>query len=136
MNLEVFKRNVQLFKLGIAKLEDDDKKVYGFLIENLSGLSVYKVYKDSYFLYFGKSTNSIVLRYDSIAKSVCFNHDMTYGSMGLNKLTPYMDFDGVKSIISWWVGLSFNLKIENIEDSWFEVDSHALKPYHDLIEQL
>jgi len=65
MDIGIFKRNIQLYKLGIGELGVDEQKLYDFLTENLWNIDTYISNEYPEMLYFGKNRRSIILCYDS-----------------------------------------------------------------------
>jgi len=65
INIDIFKRNVSLHKLGIGELSDVELKLYCFFKEHISDLKPF--YSDNYIncVFWGKSKEEIVLVYDS-----------------------------------------------------------------------
>jgi len=107
MNLEIFKRNLQLYKLGIAELEGNEKKIYNFLMDNLFGLNTYITDEAPDYSYFGKSTNEIVLRY-SLKNELLLVKYSNIWSFFNNDL--YMDNDNIEELMEWWVEHTLSLK--------------------------
>jgi len=107
MNIEIFKRNIQLSKLGIAELDNFEKKAYDFLVDKLTGLCTYTSDKKPGILYFGKNTDNIVLIYDS--QKECLHVDdykiWSFFERGLS-----IDYTDTQSLMEWWVGLDLDLK--------------------------
>jgi len=111
MIVKKFKRNVQLHKLGIAELEDNEKKVYVFLINNLTNLNSYVSDEYPYIIYFGKSRESTVLMYNSTSGYLWVSNDKVWFYFS-NILS--MKFFVIKLLIDWWVDITLNLKPKDI----------------------
>ena len=110
MNIDIFKRNVSLLKLGISKLEGEEKIIYEFLINKLSGLNTYvKGDNRSDWVYFGKNEISLVLRYSSSDKTLWIENKIRicFELQSLN-------YNDIESLIIWWVGLTLDLKPKGI----------------------
>jgi len=107
INIQIFIRNVQLAKLGIAELEGFEKKTYEFLIENLSNLNTYICKRYPNNLYFGKSPNEIVLDYDSEYGYIWADEEEIWLFFKLDINMSYYDFS---TLIKWWVERIFNIK--------------------------
>jgi len=122
MDVEIFKRNVQLAKLGIAELEGTEKRLYKLLLNTLSELNVYTSDETTDYLYFGKSTSKIVLYYDSKEEALFVHFNRIWR---LFRDALLNDFK-IQMIISWWVGLTLGLKTKDIAytmnfmDDYFE----------------
>ena len=107
MNIEIFKRNISLYKLGIAELDNSERIIYEFLIENLSGLNTYISDKYPDDLYFGKSEKDIILYYDTKNEWLRVKYDNIW-SFFKNDLM--MEYDNIQSLTKWWVDVTLNLK--------------------------
>jgi len=130
MNIEKFKRNIQLHKLGIGKLNRKEQKVYNFLANKLKGLCVYKSDKEPNFLYFGKNDDIIVLVYNSNDETLYVDDDEIYTSLEFKTSIQYYD---IEPLIRWWVDLVLNLKPKHILPrdirAWFLLDgAFSFKP--------
>jgi len=119
MNTEVFKRNVQLSKLGISELDNVEKKVYEFLVNNLTGLCAYTSDKKLGILYFGKSADNIVLCYNLKEEVLHVDYNIIWSFFKYNLSIESFDID---SLIKWWVGMTLNSKPKHI--------SFGLTPYN------
>jgi len=131
MDIKIFKRNIQLSKLGINELDKDEKKVHDFLMENLSGLNVY-LFKDiPSEIYYGKSIHEIVLCHDLLDEYLLVNDDKIWNFF---KNELHMNEYNIVSIISWWLSdIILNLDPDGILESSFEfIDRNRfdLKPIY------
>ena len=113
MNINIFIRNVQLYKLGIGELNGRDKKIYNFLVDNLTGLCVYTSDKKPNYLYFGKTIDTIVLSYDSKNQILYIDYDKIWSFFNDNLSMGYVDLE---SLMRWWVGGGLNLKPKHINE--------------------
>ena len=115
MNIEAFKRNVQLAKLGIGELDRLERKLYDFLIIDLSDLKKYVPDKYPNNIYFGKSKHNILFKYDSQSQWLYVNYGVwRFLTNDLN--IRYID---VPKLISWWVEATFAFKPKHIDNSFF-----------------
>jgi len=105
MDVNVFKRNVTLHKLGIGELEGNEKKIYDYMSDVLFGLSKY--IQDEFVIEYGKNKLSIILRYNfktgvlyvSYNSIWCFFRD----ELG-------MRIDDMDNILIWLVGDKLDIK--------------------------
>jgi len=111
MNIQIFVRNISLTKLGLTELKGREKRIYEFLMENLSGLNTYTSDKKPKMLYFGKSEEDIVLFCNSESETFYVDTDKIW-SFFENGLS--MDYSDIKSLIIWWVAMTLNLNIDDI----------------------
>jgi len=118
INIDIFKRNVQLFRLGVSDLDGLEKVIYAFLIENLSELNKYTLDERPGNLYFGKSRDSIVLYYDSKKEYLTIKY---YGIYSFFKADLRIDMDDIDSIILWWVNTTLNIKETKLNITYDEV---------------
>jgi len=125
MNIEKFKRNISLLKLGIADLEGNEKIIYEFLISNLSELNTYLSEENPEYLYFGKDINKIVLYYDKIS-GYLYLHYHYVSSFLLNDFG--MDIHDSEKLIRWWVGNTLELNPTYIQ--FFAFSSKLTKQLH------
>jgi len=111
-NLEIFN---QLYKLGISELNGIDKRVYGFLIGNLSGLSTCNSTSgDSIFLH---KTTGHLMEYiiDTKLLKVFFNPIWHFLIDDLNISRP-----DAKELIRWWITHTTTIEtIERIEAPYY-----------------
>jgi len=112
MDIDILKRNISLAKLGITKLEGNEKKAYVFLVDNLSGLERYTSNRRLDDLFYGKSINNIVLIYHSNKKWLFVSYDKIWSFFEKELL---INVDGVESIIKWWVKNTLDLNPKNIQ---------------------
>jgi len=112
MNVEIFKRNVQLAKLGIAELDGDEKTIYDFLVDNLSNLNTYTSDGEPDWLYFGKTIDTIVLSYDSQKECLCVIYQKIWSFFSANLSMEYPD---LHSLMRWWVIDTLDLKLKHIQ---------------------
>jgi len=111
MNIEIFKRNVQLHKLGITELESSEQKIYQFLIDNLTGLCIYTSDKKPNYLYFGKSQESIVLSYNYIDNYLLISSDNIWHFFSD---FLYIQYEDMHSLMRWWMEVILDLKLKDI----------------------
>ena len=108
LNLEIFKRNVSMFKLGIAELDMEELKIYEFLITNLSGLKIYTYNRNSDdILFFGKSADSIVLKYNSGLEILWVEYDKIWSYL----MGTALYYNDAISLISWWVEIEIGVSL-------------------------
>jgi len=115
MNLEIFIRNVQLAKLGIGELDDDEKKIYNFLVDNLSNLQTFISDKNPDSLYFGKNRESLVLSYNSKNETLYINNKKIW-SFFRDDLS--IEPSDIATLIKWWVGVELDLKPKDISGEY------------------
>jgi len=111
MDIKIFKRNIQLSKLGIGELDDDEKKIYNFLVDNLSNLQTFISDKNPDELFFGKSRESIVLIYDSKNETLHIDYVKIWSFFRDDLL---MERSYIEILIKWWIGVQLNLKPKHI----------------------
>jgi len=106
MNLELFKRNLSLYKLSISELNSYESRIYNLLVENISELKPFIEDNHRNYVFFGKSPEHIIYRYNIHEKylHVDFN---TF------KLFDVMLAHGyIKSLLNLWftytIDLNFN----------------------------
>jgi len=121
MNIRVFNRNIQLYKLGIADLNIDEKKIYDFLVDNLSELDTYISEETPGDLYFGKDKNTIIMYYDSKKRYIHISYTEIWEFI---ELEIYIQYSGIESLIIWWVKKTLDLNIEHIDGVYPEVIIH------------
>jgi len=107
MNIDIFKRNLQLYKLGIAELESNEKRIYDFLINNLTNLNLYTSDEHSYIIYFGKTINDIFLNYNSKNGMLMIDYDNIW-SFFSDILS--MEYSHILQLMRWWVDVALDLK--------------------------
>jgi len=87
MDINIFKRNVSLFKLGIAELDTDEKLLYDFLSEELSDLLYFKTDICTYkrIIFIGQSVNKIIFEYNFVHKDIdcCENFVLKLEAMSI-----------------------------------------------------
>jgi len=107
INVEIFKRNVQLYKLGIGELELVEKLMYEYLVDNLSRLNKYVLDEPSNFLYFGKSIDEIVLAYN---RKDNFLYVRSIVMLPILGIYPSVNrFSTIEALIIYWVGVTLEL---------------------------
>ena len=108
MNVEIFKRNITLHRLGIGELELVEKLVYECLVDNLSRLNKYVLDEHSDYLYFGKSIDEIVLIYN---RKDNFLYVRSIIMLPLLGIYPSVNrFSAIQALIIYWVGVTLELK--------------------------
>jgi len=105
MDIEVFKRNLQLYKLGIAELDGDERRAYDFLINNLSALNTYKFDKYPDLIFFSK-VGIILLVYHLEEKCLEINYHRVWSFFRENLSMVNIEID---SLILWWVQVTLDL---------------------------
>jgi len=118
MNVEIFIRNVQLAKLGIAEFNSDEKKTYEFLIDNLSELNTYISYEKPNRLYFGKVPDKIVLEYD-------LEDEQLWVEYHIWKYLIYKHID-IKPLLKWWVKNTLGLNPKHIDNNDYDEEEVVL----------
>jgi len=111
MNLEIFKRNVSLFKLGIADLDNNERLLYDFLSEELSDLLYFEC-NDPNILRFGKNKDKIVLIYIIKQKFLYVSYHQIWKQISDNMSMRYSD---VQLLISWWLSDIFEVNPSSID---------------------
>jgi len=107
MNIEKFKRNLQLYKLRIAELDGDEYLLYNFLINNLSDLNTYSPNNGTDVIYFGKSRMEIVLEYGPVYAMLWVDGIKIWKFLrDIIKLEVY----DIQLIILWWVKNTLDIK--------------------------
>ena len=88
-------------------LDNDEKKVYNLLVDNMSGLSYFKEEKYPNFLIFADINNDIIFRYHIKYK---------YSVVSAEKISPFfndeidIEVSDIKKLFKWWIELTLNLK--------------------------
>jgi len=118
-DLERFKRNAQLSKLGICEVDNSQQELYDILVNNLSDLNSYMIDDSPKQLYFGKSRNSIVMLYDD-SRSL---KRLWISDSVFRKVSMKMDYIATKSLLKWWVEKTQGITINSIWTS----DRHNLR---------
>jgi len=111
MNLEMFKRNISLYKLGIAELRGKEKRIYEFLLRNLSGLNAYSSHTANDYYFFGKSIHKISLYYRPRTGHLWFNYD----TQSFFKREMNMKCNNIDSLMIWWFRTTLNLNPISID---------------------
>jgi len=126
IDIQIFIRNIQLYKLGITDLEGDEKTIYEFLVSNLSELNRYKLVDESVdeldTLCFGKSIDKIVLYYKSKIEvlTVDYTEIWLFFSSDLS-----MESSDIRMLIKWWVAYSLELLPKYITVEFIKGDFSA-----------
>jgi len=109
MNIDIFKRNVSLLKLGIAELDENEKKLHDFLVGNISGLNQYLGEKYPLDIYFGNSKEDIYFYYDSKNDCLCVTKDRIYFFLNNELGVRYID---IELLILFWFEITFGFKLK------------------------
>ena len=117
MNIENFsKRNISLYKLGLLELDNDEKKAYDFLMNNLCDLNIYYSERTPDVLYYGKSVTEFVLEYDIRDGCVLVSCSEIWSFFN-RELS--MTRDDIVSLILLWINIYLDLKARYISRcSW------------------
>ena len=82
MNVDILIRDFKLFRLGTGELDDNEAKIYNFLVDNLCELNTYTSVDIPRvgWLYFGKSEIDIdiVLFYNPKCEDLYVNYGLWY----------------------------------------------------------
>jgi len=107
MDINVFKRNVSLSKLGICELNYDEKIVYEFLLNNFSNLK-YEVHISTKCVIFYQDTDDILLSYTSLLSRVYTNKGNLFNSF--RRLTNM----NISTLLEWWVNISLDINVRKL----------------------
>ena len=110
MDIKIFIRNVAMYKLNIADLDNTEKNLYTFLVDNLSDLSCFQ----KKYTYYVNPNSKIIYFYVDI------NHGRLYVNMELWGFLTYeimLTKQGINDLITWWLVKPMKLNITYILSS-------------------
>jgi len=110
MNIKKVIRNIQLSKLGISELDSDEKKIYEFLIDNLSKLNTYISDDNPNCVYFGKNIENIVLSYYEKNELLNVSYEKIWSFFSRD---TGMIYENIQLLVIWWGENTLNLKVKN-----------------------
>jgi len=113
MNIKIIIRNIQLYRLGIGKLDSHEEILYTFLLNTLSDLRELHVKNpfspDS--LYFAKTEDEVIFRYDSNSEIIYILSEQVWSFLSS---TIYINDMYIKVLLGWWFNLTLNIKSKYI----------------------
>jgi len=110
INIDIFKRNIKLYKLGVSKLFGNELILYDHL-NRLSSLSRYIIENRSQFLLFGTSEEEILLLYNKNSKS-CLIHPSKVWNIIFKKAD--IGYTDAKYLLIWWMEYTLNIPISRV----------------------
>jgi len=111
MNIKIIIRNIQLYKLGLGDLNADEKSIYKYLKENVSGLNKYTIPTDD-ITFFGKTEDLIIFSYDSNNEWVYLLSKSVWSFLTYMK---HINNKNISELLTWWFSLTLNLNIKNVK---------------------
>jgi len=110
MKLQRFKRNISLYKLGLTKLDEDEKLVYNYLKSRLSGLICYECSDCPGSFFLGVSPGDIIFEY------VLTTHkgNIKYNYIDILIRMKHDEQNEIKNIIRWWLAEKMNIKLNSL----------------------
>jgi len=127
MNIEIFKRNIQLTKLGIGELVGLEKKVYDFLMTELSDLNIYRDMNPKN-LYYGKSMDSIVLNYELDWEWSWVDDKSVWKYLVELLGVEFRNINEIELVLAWWIEYTLGFVSKKVLTRQFELIQLDLKP--------
>jgi len=118
ISIEIFIRNIQLYRLGIGILDSYEKMIYEYLITHLSELPCFEDEKNTTWSSFGKTENKIVFKYNSNNQYIYLVDNLTWWFFSTIIHLSVID---TKSLLFWWFSLSLDLKLKGIRIECLEL---------------